>query len=196
MGKTLPPPEELPNWFLAWWHDFGPLPEMFPHKVQKSFEYFSDRYKKQSCSHKYPLMIKFYKEFNLIWILRILQNVWYDENTNLYWLTKEAEVKWWNKMDTSPLELDSISEWFKLHPKFSKQIVSPEKVQQNEEFLMMKNTIQTRLAQASSLDEMKAILQTASEDEESSSSVNFEQDNEDDCYGIFTPIQRGKNKRK
>ena len=196
MGKSLPPPEELPNWFLAWWHDFGPLPEMLPHKVQKSFEYFSERYKRQKTSHKYPLLIKFYKEFNLTWILRILHNVWYDENTSLYWLTKEAEVKWWNKMDISPLELDSIAEWFKLQPKFSKQIASPQKVQQTEEFLMMKNTIQTRLAQASSLDEMKAILQTASEDEESNSSVNFEQDNEDDCYGIFSPIQTGKNKRK
>ena len=188
-------PEKIPNWFVRWWYYFGPEPHILPKPVQDAFQFFKENLKTSMFPGKHlSNLLKFYVQFNLTWILKIepqFKPIQIDEDTIIFSLGKKYCVKWWDKMNTETFEQTTILEWFKQNLTICKTstILGKEFNSEQEQFLLRKNNLSARIAKATTTKEMQKILEEIQSDKEDSPPpTHLGDENEDDCFGIFSPI--------
>ncbi|KAL3497829.1 hypothetical protein ACH5RR_040561 [Cinchona calisaya] len=162
----------IPRWFYDWWDDFGANAQILPPNYYKEFIKFCQQNSREIND---PTMtLQFFKKHKLPFIM-----AWNFNKTDVYGLpnlSREYRIKWWNTIKD-------------LEETCSSPI-------QASEFFSTKSKFQSMMASTSSKEEFKKQLQDAlsqiSEEEDNNSTQKDDQDpfyqNEDDCYGIFSPI--------
>ncbi|XP_020553334.1 uncharacterized protein LOC110012809 [Sesamum indicum] len=188
-------PEKISNLFVRWWYYFGPEPQILPKSIQEAFKFFTKNLKISMFPGQHlPNLLKCCIQFNLTWILKIesqFKPIQIDENTVIFSLGKKYCVKWWDKMNTKIFEQTTILEWFKQNPTMceTSKILGKEINSEQEQFLLRKNNLSARIAKATTTEEMQKILEEVQSDKEDSPSpIHLGNENEDDCFGIFSPI--------
>lgn len=189
----------IPLWFLDWWKYFGPAQEILPqkpHNILSAYSIFQERVQPPVSLQAFPKLFLFFANFGLAWIM-----FWKYEilSTQVFpSLGRTFHVKWWEKAKIQHVTPTAIQQWFNRHPSIQSTIA-----EDSSKVLLSKSQLIAKLAAAPpSCKELKRHLQEAlsslqSEEEEddqedqcSSSSVDLAQDNEDDCFGILSPIPR------
>ncbi|RDX67955.1 hypothetical protein CR513_53113, partial [Mucuna pruriens] len=111
---------KFPKWFIKWFYNFGPLPEIFPQNVKEVYDYF----KETSTFVPGYRMISFY----------VIIPQYEEEITDMKLLTTKVNVKWWKKFNTVIINKTKIVEWLK-NNKAKKGL--PPKLELNKELLFL-----------------------------------------------------------
>ena len=86
---------------------FGPIPQIFPKRLQDALRYFSSRHQASAHGPQFLAILHMIVMYRIHWI-----NMWnYTINKNL--LDKEFLVKWWDSLRINPI-IDQIHKDFPL----------------------------------------------------------------------------------
>lgn len=121
------------------------------------------------------MLLHYYIKNRIPWIFCWNFNKNYSQG--IYTFTRQFKVKWW----------DSVKEI-----KFPmKKAPIPKEAENIHEFLATKNRFQCLVAESSNkADFKKNLLEVLSQiEDEEIQNPNLTQENEGDCYGIYSPIQ-------
>ncbi|RDY00307.1 Orf V, partial [Mucuna pruriens] len=160
----------FPNWFISWWSQFGPIPEIFPEQVQQRFAQFTKLYNFEES--QIPVDLKYFSNFALEWIFS-WQYRYNKTESNKYFPTLQRHffVKWWNQFDASKVESDKKSQLAALLAGFK----SKEHLTKNLKEILKMLYSQEEAESSSKTEEANSLATTSSD--------AFYQ-NEDDCFGI------------
>lgn len=183
---------KFPAWFTRWWNNFGPIPDILPSDIRNGFDLFETHYKPSSLEKKFPFLCLYCSKFFVPWVSQWYLD--YSSNNGIIVLQRKFKVKWWNSYRIpEKISKTAISEWLQKHG-----FLGSPPSQTN--FLAQKSHASALLAAARTEEEYFKIMQqlvqsrttssaTSSHSEESEPFIDLGNDNEDDCYGILSPIK-------
>ncbi|KAH9669775.1 hypothetical protein KPL70_021934 [Citrus sinensis] len=191
--------QSLPNWFQIWWNYFGPSPDILTQNAIKCLNLFKAHYVPSESEKMFPPFLCFCTNFFLPWVW--MWNFQYHTIDTQLVLQRTFKVKWWSKFDEqSKLSKATVQSWL-----FTRGLIAPSKdiVKAQSTFLAQRVKAQSLLASAKTEDEyfkvMQQLLATRSETSAASSSssssgeaepfISLGNENEDDCFGIFSPLK-------
>lgn len=110
-------------------------------------------------------------------------------DSNIFWITRNIKIKWWNKFNPELIKESVLSSWFSKNPNF---VISHPDADKESGFLAEKTKFLAELTSSSNKKDFLKKLQAAlsesdaNNDEDSvSSSHSLTPINEDDCFGII-----------
>ena len=198
--------QSLPNWFQHWWNHFGPIPQILSPNATNCLNLFKAHYLPSVSEKRFPPFLCFCANFFLPWVCS--WNLRFHNQDSQVILQRTFKVKWWSKFDEqSKLTVNMIKDWLS-----SKNLLqpTPEASKAQQTFLTQKSKAQSLLASAKTEDEyfkaMEQLLASRSKSSAADSSedededvdddeepfISLGDDNEDDCFGIFSPIKHCK----
>ena len=152
---------DVPRWFIQWWEQFGPIPEILPPLVSESFNIFKNKFSPTSEQNYFPHLLLFFANFNLSWIVSWHYTIFNisindtNESKNdlvLPCLGRKFQVKWWDQFQYSHATPNAVNEWFQKHPAICSTIGAA------SQFLLAKSQNQSILASATSQEEYRNLL--------------------------------------
>lgn len=196
-------PRTFPNWFFSWWTHFGSLPQIFPPSIHEAFLLFQTKFQPTQALSKFPCILHFMVQFCIPWICAWNYTI-LSQNPFSY-LARSFQIKWWDNWHKVQLVTpQAVHKFFQQHPVIA--------MSSDPQFLLQRSQIIPQLAATKSKKELRQQLMDTlsslsdSDDEEASPSnpnhdsqdsvEDLAQDNEDDCYGIFTPVQTRSKSRQ
>lgn len=159
----------FPIWFLEWWMDFGPVPDIHPPIIQEAYSYYISKNlidgisKAPIDTHLKP--IRFYAEFKVPWIL--CWNFAFDQFFQAPFpisIIREFKVKWWQNYSTQFCNIQVIKNFLLTgnKPKWEKQISTSSSTEKKN-----KKSSKDDLPQSSSLTQQQIkMFQLLEEDPE------------------------------
>ena len=196
--------QSLPNWFHHWWNTFGPIPQILTPNATHCLNFFKAHYTPSESEKRFPPFLCFCTNFFLPWVW--MWNLRLHTQDSQLILQRTFKVKWWSKFDEqSKLTENLVRDWLS-----AKGLLQPtithSKAQQT--FLTQKSKAQSLLASAKTEEEyfkaMEQLLASRSkssvadtsededDDEDEEPFISLGDENEDDCFGIFSPLKHCK----
>ncbi|RDY08891.1 hypothetical protein CR513_06826, partial [Mucuna pruriens] len=174
---------KFPKWFVKWFYNFGPTPNIFPLDILEVYNYFRDN---STYVPRYKL-VSFVASQSITWILAweyLVIPQFEDENIELKLLTRRIKVRWWKKFNHDLISKAKKIEWLKTNKSKNNPI---HKTELNKEslFLLEKQHLMVDLVASTSAEEFfnkeKSIQGTSSQDksDEGSNQSNSYLRNED-----------------
>lgn len=191
--------QSLPNWFKQWWNHFGPTPNILTPNATHCLNLFKAHYTPSESEKRFSFFFCFCTNFFLPWVW--IWNLNYHTQDAQIILQRTFKVKWWSKFDEQSKLIDILVRNWLSAKGFLQPTIKQSKVHQA--FLSQKTKAQSLLASANTEDEyfnaMHQLLATRSETSAATSSsstsgdeepfISLGDENEDDCFGIFSPIK-------
>ncbi|KAA0050626.1 Retrotransposable element Tf2 [Cucumis melo var. makuwa] len=125
---------------------FGLTPEIFPVEVQRAYHHFSSSIYSSALSLTYRFSLYFQVPWIFCWCHQL------SSRAKFKILGKILRVKWWDKYDYSCLNEEEIAKWFKTNARLSRE--------EEDQFLLAKNSIMTSIAGAKSEADLQAVMET------------------------------------
>ena len=194
--------QSLTNWFQIWWNYFGPCTDILTPNAINCLNLFKAYYIPSESEKRFPHFLCFCTNFFLSWVW--MWNLRYHTHDAQLILQRTFKVKWWSKFDEQSKLTDTLVRNWLSAKGFLEPTIQHSKVQQT--FLTQKSKTQSLLASAKTEKEyfkvMQQFLATRSETSVVSSSsstsadeqpfISLGDENEDDCFGIFSPLMHSK----
>ena len=193
--------QSLPNWFQHWWNSFGPIPQILTPNATHCLNLFKAHYIPSDSEKRFPPFLCFCTNFFIPWVW--MWNLRFHTQDAQLILQRRFKVKWWSKFDEqSKLTYTLICNWL-----CSKGFLPPtiKAVKAQETFLTQKSRTQSLLASAKYEEEdfkvmeqlltsrsKSSIANSSDDDQDKEPFISFGDENEDDCFGIFSPVKHCK----
>ena len=191
--------QSLPNLFQQWWNYFGLSPDILTPNAINCLNLFKAHYVPSEFEKRFPHFLCLCTNFFLPWVW--MWNFQYHTQEAQLVLQRTFKVKWWSKFDEkSKLSETTIQTWLT-----SKGLLGPSKeiTKAQNTFFSKKSKAQSLLASAKTeekyfkvIEQLLALRSEPSVATSSSSSsgedepfISLGDENEDDCFGIFSPIK-------
>ncbi|TYK23161.1 Retrotransposable element Tf2 [Cucumis melo var. makuwa] len=130
----------FPNWFKKWWSYFGLTTEIFLVEVQRAYQHFSSSIYTSALSLTYRFSLYFQVPWIFCWSHQL------SSRAKFKILGKILRVIWWDKYDYSRLNKEQIAKWVKTNAHLSRE--------EEDQFLLTKNSIMTSIAGAKSEEDL------------------------------------------
>ncbi|KAH9779649.1 hypothetical protein KPL71_007778 [Citrus sinensis] len=194
--------QSLPNWFHHWWNYFGPTSEILTQNALHCLNLFKANYKPTESEKIFPPFLCFCTNFFLPWVW--MWSLRHHTQDSHFILQRTFRVKWWSKFDEqTKLTTNLVQNWLSAQGHLQPAIKD---IKAQGTFLTQKSKAQALLASAKTEEEyFKAMEQllasrskssvadsTEDEDDDDEPTVSLGDENEDDCFGIFSPIKHCK----
>ncbi|KAA0051819.1 Retrotransposable element Tf2 [Cucumis melo var. makuwa] len=125
---------------------FGLTPKIFPIEVHQAYYQFSISIYSSALSSMYRFSLYFQVSWIFLWIHQL------SSRAKFKIFGKILPVKWWDKYNYSHLDEDQITKWFKTNARLLRE--------EEDQFLLAKNSIMTSIAGAKSEADLQAIMKT------------------------------------
>ncbi|KAH9751331.1 hypothetical protein KPL71_014254 [Citrus sinensis] len=195
--------QSLPNWFHHWWNYFGPTSEILTPNALQCLNLFKANYKPTESEKRFPPFLCFCTNFFLPWVW--MWSLRHHTQDSHFILQRTFRVKWWSKFDEqTKLTTNQVQNWLSAQGHLQPAIKD---IKAQGTFLTQKSKAQALLASAKTEEEyfkaMEQLLASRSkssvadsteddDDDDDEPTVSLGDENEDDCFGIFSPVKHCK----
>ncbi|KAH9779898.1 hypothetical protein KPL71_007880 [Citrus sinensis] len=195
--------QSLPNWFHHWWNYFGPTSEILTPNALQCLNLFKANYKPTESEKRFPPFLCFCTNFFLPWVW--MWSLRHHTQDSHFILQRTFRVKWWSKFDKqTKLTPNLVQNWLSAQGHLQPAIKD---IKAQGTFLTQKSKAQALLASAKTEEEyfkaMEQLLASRSkslvadsteedDDDDDEPTVSLGDENEDDCFGIFSPVKHCK----